>query len=101
VVLRAEDSVRDVKVSRGKQKTVGVTISEDLRVIAERGDDTEYRIEYVLPNKVKAPLKAGDAAGKIVVYDGDRQVAEQTLHFASSVEKSNLWDEIGKIFKEW
>lgn len=101
VVLRAEDSVRDVKVSRGKQKTVGVTLSEDLRVIAERGDDTQYRIEYVLPNKVKAPLKAGDVAGKIVVYDGDRQVAEQTLRFASSVEKSNLWDEIGKIFKEW
>lgn len=100
-VLSSSDSVRDVKVARGKQKTVGVKLSEDLKVVTERGSGENYRVEYFLPEKVKAPIKAGDVCGKVVVYSGSKIVAEKPLHFCNDVEKSNLWDEIGKIVKEW
>lgn len=100
-VFSAGDTVAEAKVSRGKSKTVALTILDDVKVVVERGSKAEFRTETFVPAKLKAPIAKGDEVGKLTVYSDGKVVAEATLYAASDVEKASLWDKIRNIGEEW
>ena len=82
------DAVVDVK--GGKVKTIVPVASEQAAITVMRGEKAcvEYRIF-----DVKAPLKAGDVVGKIVLTCGDRS-EEFDLISPIDVQKATIWDRI-------
>ena len=93
----AGESVGDVRVSGGKERRVDVTVSEDVTVLVPRNDKSEAELRIELPDRIKAPVKAGDAVGKgYVVREGNIE-REFDLVAARDVERASLWDLIKRI----
>ena len=95
-----ELAAQRVKVAGGKERSVGVTVSEDIVRLAPRSDKAaaELRLELLeLPDKVKAPVRKGDVVGKgYVVVDGTA-VREFDLVAAEDVARASIWDLFRRI----
>ena len=80
------DAVVDVK--GGKVKSVVPVASEQAAITVMRGE--KVSVEYQI-YQVKAPLKAGDAVGKVVLTCGDI-IKEFNLVSPIDVQKATIWD---------
>lgn len=86
-----------VKVAGGKERSVGVTVSEDIVRLAPRSDKAAAELRLELPDKVKAPVRKGDVVGKgYLVVDGTA-VREFDLVAADDVARASIWDLFRRI----
>ena len=86
-----------VKVAGGKERSVGVTVNEDIVRLAPRSDKAAAELRLELPDKVKAPVRKGDVVGKgYVVVDGTA-VREFDLVAAEDVARASIWDLFRRI----
>lgn len=92
-----ELAAQRVKVAGGKERSVGVTVSEDIVRLAPRSDKTAAELRLELPDKVKAPVRKGDVVGKgYLVVDGTA-VREFDLVAAEDVARASIWDLFRRI----
>lgn len=92
-----ELAAQRVKVAGGKERSVGVTVSEDIVRLAPRSDKAAAELRLELPDKVKAPVRKGDVVGKgYVVVDGT-VVREFDLVAAEDVARASIWDLFRRI----
>lgn len=92
-----ELAAQHVKVAGGKERSVGVTVSEDIVRLAPRSDKAAAELRLELPDKVKAPVRKGDVVGKgYVVVDGTA-VREFDLVAAEDVARASIWDLFRRI----
>ena len=92
-----ELATQRVKVAGGKERSVGVTVSEDIVRLAPRSDKAAAELRLELPDKVKAPVRKGDVVGKgYVVVDGTA-VREFDLVAAEDVARASIWDLFRRI----
>lgn len=92
-----ELAAQRVKVAGGKERSVGVTVSEDIVRLAPRSDKAAAELRLELPDKVKAPVRKGDVVGKgYVVVDGTT-VREFDLVAAEDVARASIWDLFRRI----
>lgn len=92
-----ELAAQRVKVAGGKERSVGVTVSEDIVRLAPRSDKAAAELRLELPDKVKAPVRKGDVVGKgYLVVDGT-VVREFDLVAAEDVARASIWDLFRRI----
>lgn len=92
-----ELATQRVKVAGGKERSVGVTVSEDIVRLAPRSDKAAAELRLELPDKVKAPVRKGDVVGKgYLVVDGTA-VREFDLVAAEDVARASIWDLFRRI----
>lgn len=92
-----ELAAQRVKVAGGKERSVGVTVSEDIIRLAPRSDKAAAELRLELPDKVKAPVRKGDVVGKgYLVVDGTA-VREFDLVAAEDVARASIWDLFRRI----
>lgn len=92
-----ELAAQRVKVAGGKERSVGVTVSEDIVRLALRSDKAAAELRLELPDKVKAPVRKGDVVGKgYLVVDGTA-VREFDLVAAEDVARASIWDLFRRI----
>lgn len=92
-----ELAAQRVKVAGGKERSVGVTVNEDIVRLAPRSDKAAAELRLELPDKVKAPVRKGDVVGKgYVVVDGTA-VREFDLVAAEDVARASIWDLFRRI----
>lgn len=92
-----ELAAQRVEVAGGKERSVGVTVSEDIVRLAPRSDKAAAELRLELPDKVKAPVRKGDVVGKgYVVVDGTA-VREFYLVAAEDVARASIWDLFRRI----
>ena len=92
-----ELAAQRVKVAGGKERSVGVTVSEDIVRLAPRSDKAAAELRLELPDKVKAPVRKGDVVGKgYLVVDG-AAVREFDLVAADDVARASIWDLFRRI----
>lgn len=92
-----ELAAQRVKVAGGKERSVGVTVSEDIVRLAPRSDKAAAELRLELPDKVKAPVRKGDVVGKgYVVVDGTA-VREFDLVASEDVARASIWDLFRRI----
>ncbi|HEX5360654.1 MAG TPA: D-alanyl-D-alanine carboxypeptidase family protein [Fluviicoccus sp.] len=86
----------------GKSDTVSVGLASDMNVTLPRGQKDQLQLSLQLPASLDAPIKAGQAVGKVVVTLDGKPVAEQALVALQPVEEANffvrVWHHIKKFF---
>ena len=92
-VVRADDILdRTLEVRAGKKRTLALTVRDDVTLFVARGADKNFELRLDLPDKIKAPVKAGDVVGKgSVIVDGNA-AGQFDVVAAESVGKANLFD---------
>lgn len=95
-LFKSGEIIGRVKVAKGEQKLLEIPADKSYNILVKKGAATQGITSKVeLPESVKAPVKAGQPLGKLVVYQGDQVLKEFALTAPADVSKAGWW----KLFK--
>ena len=86
----------DVKVNGGKKDKLAVMAKSDLSVLQAKGEGNA-KLEYNIPESVKAPINCGDKIGEVYAVVDGRKVAVCDVLAAEEIKKASIWDYVKKI----
>ena len=88
-------------VSGGKTKCVTVRPERSSHIFSKRGDTENVTIDIQMKNRVKAPVKAGDKVGEIIVYKDNVEIDRVNLVANESAEAAGFIDHLRRIAQGW
>lgn len=99
-ILEKGKDFGNVTVTNAKKEKISVVLKTDitdLKKVTDQAKSYSYDTEY---QDVKAPLKSGDAVGKVKVKDEQGNIIyEEDLIVPEDVEKANIWDFFTRNFR--
>ena len=99
-VARRGTKVRGrLPVTGGEADGVSLVLDGDLTLLVNKGDEQRVDLAPDLPEALSAPIRAGDAVGRVVVNVDGRAVAEIPIVAAESVEAKGL--AFRRIWAHW
>jgi len=91
LVAVANDPLPDLAAVRGGQvKEVGLVYGSELVVGIRKNQSEEVRLEHRMPNKLVAPLMAGDIVGTAVAVVGDEVLGEVSILVTEHVPRGSF-----------
>lgn len=91
-IFKAGDTMGTVKVEKGKIAELPIVATHPYSVLLRKGGDAgSIRHELQIDATLKAPIKAGDPIGKLIVYQGDQVMSEYIIGAPQSVERAGWW----------
>lgn len=89
ICKKGEKIEKSVIVEKSRVKTMTPVAAVDASVLIKQGD--EIKVEYELPDKIKAPVSKGDVIGRIkITHDGKEYYFD--LVSESDVPRATVWD---------
>lgn len=100
-IVDTENAIKNLPVSKGKQENVDIYAKESFSAVIKKGEEANYETTFVLPEAVKAPLKANDSVGKVIISRDGNVVKEIELIVKVDLEKLSYKDCIDRIISKW
>lgn len=100
-ILDSSTIISSLPVDKGKIENIEVFAQNNYSVVTKKGIQTDYSVEFEIPNKVSAPVKAGEIVGKAIISKDGQIIDEINLIVKVDVEKLSLVDCIDKIISKW
>lgn len=98
-LYKRDQVVGEVKVAKGKDKTVKVVTSEPISILNEKGQGkANMKKEVKLNNDLKAPLKKGDEVGTLIIKKDGKVVTTSPLLAKDSMEEASWWNFFKRTF---
>ncbi|PYY28861.1 Serine-type D-Ala-D-Ala carboxypeptidase [Paenibacillus illinoisensis] len=95
-LYKAGDQLGSLKIEKGEVAELPLTATQNYSVLMRKGAKSdEFRHELLMAKEVKAPIKAGQSVGKLVVYQGNEVIKEFDIQAPQDVNKAGWW----KLFK--
>ncbi len=99
--IKKGQSVSDIKVEKGTKETVGLQCVGEVRLLTDKNSQKEIEMEYKLPQNVKAPVKKGEIAGKVLCKIDGKVVGTSDIAYTENVTKISFAGAYGKIIDIW
>ena len=100
-LVSTQQSLSSLPVSKGKIDKTQIFAAENYSAVVKKGEDSDYEVTYHMPTFVKAPAKAGQSVGKIIVSKGGVVVKEIDAVLAEELQAMSYFDTIKKIGECW
>ncbi len=94
-----EEAICEIGVKNGMLSKVGTASEINDNILVEKGSDKNITSEIVLPTELEAPVKKGDAIGKIIYKNGSKQIAEYLIAARDDVKEINFSDVFGLMLR--
>lgn len=101
LVAAAGKPLREARVWKGRQETIGVGVNRDLYVTVPRGTAATLQPQFELPAQVIAPLDPKVAIGKLRVSVASQPVVEAALFALAVVPTGSLWQQARDTVLLW
>ena len=88
-------------MSGGKSKNISVRPERSSHIFSKRGDTENVTIDIQLKNRVKAPVKAGDKVGEIIVYKDNLEIDRVAVVANESAEAAGFLDHLRRVAQGW
>ena len=75
--------------------------NENFTAVVKKGNDEKYETIFKLPDFVKAPMKAGDKVGSVVVTKDGNVIKEIDVIIRQDVKHNSYFDNLNKIAENW
>ena len=99
----AGQRLQETRVFGGAKDLINIGVEEAVHVTIPRGQYQNLAIELVIPNKLNAPIAAGDQIGSLQISFNNEILAEPAIVALEAVEKGSffkrLFDSIKLFFK--
>ena len=82
---------RDAPVRGGVAEQVPLVATKDVHVLVKKGEEKKVQVEVDVPDRVSAPVKAGQVVGDIVVKFDGAEVGKSQAAAAQDVGQASLW----------
>ena len=95
-LFKSGEIIGRVKVTKGDKALLEIPANKSYNILVKKGKDPAgITHKVIMPESVKAPIKAGQSIGKLVVYQGDQVLREYELTSPEAIAKASWW----KMFK--
>ncbi len=103
VMLVDKDKPLDVQaaIKGGKADTVSVYPQRSYHVFAERSSPPARQVEFELSGQLRAPVKKGDSAGRLLILENGAVVEEIPLIAGDDVAARSFFDSFGNAADNW
>ena len=88
-------------ISGGKRDSVSIKPARSSYIFSKKGTNENITMELRLKKTVKAPVRAGDKIGEIIVYKDNVEIDRVIAVAAESVKRASFADRMKKIAKGW
>ncbi len=82
---------RNAPVKGGVAEQVPLIATKDVRVLVKKGEEKKVQVEVDVPDRVSAPVKAGQVVGEIVIKFDGAEVGKAQAAAAQDVNQASLW----------
>lgn len=100
-VYEKGQKIANIGVLKGVWDNVDIVTGKSFVKLKNKGVGVEYEKEVILPEFIKAPVKAGDVAGEIIIKEKGKEAGRVPLVFAESVDKKGLGYVYVDLLKCW
>ncbi len=95
--LPADAELPEAAVEYGALPSLPLTLGEEGRFLLVGKGGEGCAFSYSLPERVSAPVKAGEEIGTLIVTRGGEEIARRPLAAAQSVERIGFWGILGRL----
>lgn len=100
-IISSSNILKTLPVSKGKQENVDIYAKESFNAVLKKGTEANFETTFELPEKIKAPAKAEDVVGRVIISKDGSVVKEIELTIKDDLDKLSFKDCFDKIVKEW
>ena len=93
--------IQNIPVLKGKIANIDVFASEDFSAVVKKGDVSNYQVDYEIEENIKAPTKAGDVVGKIIISKNGNLVKKITAVVREDVKPLSIFETAKKVIHKW
>lgn len=90
-IVRADETAATLPIVSGRKKSMKVKTVDELIMPTFKDDESAYNLEYDLPSYLKAPIKKGDAVGRVHVLCDGKEVAQTEVVATADVEQKSFF----------
>lgn len=103
VPLIKKDSVveKNITVTGGKEKEIAGLAADDFSLLQKKGEPSEYQMDTIIEQPIKAPIKAGQKIGYICIKQGSKDVGTVDILADRDVDKAGIYDYFKQIIQDW
>ena len=94
LVYKQAQTINTLRVYKGQDKTIAATIGKDLYLALPKGDYARVKASMTSQQPLIAPIKAGQAIGKITFSLDGKTINEQALVAAKAVDEAGFFGRI-------
>ncbi|MDD2189711.1 MAG: D-alanyl-D-alanine carboxypeptidase [Eubacteriales bacterium] len=88
-IIKGQLPLKVVRIWQGDKDFVRIGPKEDIVCPVRKESENKISIEYVLPDRQKAPVKRWEEAGCLKIYVNDRYIFSKPLYYMEDIEKIN------------
>lgn len=100
--VKKGQTVARVPVENGRSYALALEAEEDIIVPVRKGEKLQLKTQVDCPDRVEAPIKAGEKLGTVfVIDDGGERIAAAGLVAADDVEPKRYSDWLKTLLKRW
>lgn len=89
------------EIGGGKTRSIAIRPERSSHIFSKRGDAENVTLDVQIKNRVKAPVKAGDKVGEIVVYKDNVEIDRVNVVANESAEAAGFFDHIRRVAQGW
>lgn len=90
-VAKKNEVLVHLPVEKGIKEHVEVIASRDLNVLVEKGKAKNIGTKLEIPDRLKAPIEAGQRVGKLIAEQDGKVIGEVDLVTSEGIEKAGLF----------
>ncbi len=93
--------LKTIPVLKGKSDNIDVFAAEDFSAVVKKGDQSNYQVDVEINENIKAPTKAGDVVGKILISKNGNLVKEIAAIVKEDVKHLSIFETAKKVVHKW
>lgn len=93
-IYGALEPLTEIRIWKGETPKLGIGLTEDLYVTVPRGQYSRLDAKMEVESEVLAPVRQGEARGKLHVTLAGEQLVQRPLVALRSVPEGNLWRQV-------
>ena len=103
VPLIKKDSVvqKNIAVTGGKEKEIAGVAARDYSLLQKKGEPSEYQMDAIIDQPIKAPIKAGQKIGYLSIKQDGKDIGTVDILADRDVNKAEIYDYFKQIIQDW
>lgn len=100
-LVDSEVALAQIPVLKGKMTEISAFAQESFSAVVKKGDKMGYETEVNMQDKIKAPQKAGDKIGEMIVTHNGNKIKTIPIVLKEDVKQLSWFEMAHKIVEKW
>lgn len=97
IIAKKNQIIDELVVEKGKELKVNVVAKEDLNALVRKGEENKVHKEIILPKTIKAPFKANEKVGEIILTKDGQEINRVDIVTEKGVQGASFVNILQKI----